>query len=117
MRHHNSVRKFGRKTNVRRALMRGLIVSLVEHESITTTEAKAKELRPMIEKLITKAMNDSVANRRLIAARVNNNDAVIKKLFTDIAPRYQGRNGGYTRVLKLPQRLGDGAAMAIIQFV
>jgi large subunit ribosomal protein L17 len=117
MRHHNNVRKFGRKSNVRRALIRGLANNLIIHEQIKTTEAKAKELAPWIEKLVTHAKNKDVASIRLVIARLGNRAPEAKKLVDTIAPRYMDRNGGYTRVIKLPQRLSDGAAMAIISFV
>ena len=80
--------------------MRGLVKSLITHEQISTTEAKAKELRPIMEKLITRARVDSVANRRLVSARLGNDDDMVKKLFNDIAPRYTTRPGGYTRITK-----------------
>ena len=118
MKHHNTNRKFGRKRNQRRALMRSLAISLIKHESITTTEAKAKELRSYVEKLITRAGKDTVASRRLIASRLGENqDATVKKLVEDIAKRYENRPGGYTRVVKLPPRSGDASPMAVIQFV
>lgn len=118
MRHHNTNRKFGRTANQRRALLRSLAVSLVKHESIVTTEAKAKELRSYVEKLITKAGKDNVASRRLIARRLGENqDSVVKKLVDDLAKRYKDRDGGYTRVVKMAPRGGDASPMAIIQFV
>jgi large subunit ribosomal protein L17 len=102
MRHHNQNRTFGRPRNQRTALLRGLALSLLEHESIKTTEAKAKELRPYVEKLITKGKDDSVASRRLVMSTLGEpKDIVVQKLFTDIAKRYADRNGGYTRIIKL----------------
>lgn len=102
MRHHNQNRTFGRPRNQRTALLRGLALSLFEHERITTTEAKAKELRPYVEKIITRGKNDTVASRRLVMSTLGEpKDALVQKLFGDIAKRYQDRNGGYTRIIKL----------------
>lgn len=98
------------------ALMRSLMRSLVLHERISTTEAKAKELRPMIEKLVTRAKTDTVANRRLVSSRLGGDDAATKKLFTAIAPRFKARNGGYTRIVKRAPR-PDGRRTAYIAFV
>lgn len=117
MNHHNANRKFGRKRNVRNGLMRSLAVSLVRDEAIVTTEAKAKELRPMIEKLVTKAQANTVASQRYISAQLGNQPEMAKKLVTTIAPQYVGRAGGYTRITKLPHRKGDAASMAHIEFV
>ncbi|MFT5359664.1 MAG: large subunit ribosomal protein L17 [Candidatus Paceibacteria bacterium] len=117
MRHHNKNRKFGRKRDVRNALMKSLAISLIRHEKIQTTEAKAKSLRPMIEKLITKSLMGTLASRNIVRSRLINQNAETKKLVDDIAPRYKDVNGGYTRITKMPQRLSDGARMAIIEFV
>lgn len=117
MRHHNNVRKFGRKKNGRRALMKGLALALIAHGRIETTEAKAKELRPMIEKLITKANVGTLSSRRLIISRLYNLKAEANKLISEIAPKYKNRNGGYTRITKLPRRAGDASKMAVIEFV
>lgn len=118
MRHRNKGRSFGRPKDLRVALMRSLMRSLLIHESISTTEAKAKELRPMIEKLVTRAKTDSVANRRVVAARLGNDAAVTKKLFTTIAPRYKDRRGGYVRVVKRTKRgVSDARRLAYIAFV
>ena len=102
MRHHNKNRIFGRTRNQRTALLRGLALNLIEHEKIQTTEAKAKELRPYMEKLITRGKKDSIHSRRLVAQKLGqpSND-VIKKLFETLATRYSDRSGGYTRVIKL----------------
>lgn len=116
MRHHKSIRVFGREKNQRNALMRSLMRSLVIHESITTTEAKAKELRKFIEPLVTKAKTNTLATRRLLAADIGDSTAA-KKLVEVIAPAHKDRKGGYTRVVKLPLRKTDGAKMASIQFV
>lgn len=117
MRHHNNVRKFGRKSNVRRALIRGLVNNLIIHNQIKTTEAKAKEIAPFVEKLVTRAKDNNLLASRLIVARLGNRKPEAKKLIDEIAPRYMDRNGGYTRIVKLPQRLSDGAKMAVIAFV
>jgi large subunit ribosomal protein L17 len=102
MRHHNQNRTFGRSRSQRTALLRGLALSLIEHEQIQTTEAKAKELRPYVEKLITKSKHDTVATRRYIMSTLGEpKDTLVRKLFSDIASRYANRNGGYTRIVKL----------------
>lgn len=117
MRHHRKNRKFGRKANVRRGFIRSLAIALIEHEQITTTEARAKELRPYIEKLITKAKRGELADRRFISSRLGNQVKLANKLVDQIAPRYAERNGGYTRIIKLPQRAGDASPMALIEFL
>jgi large subunit ribosomal protein L17 len=117
MRHHNNIRKFGRTKNQRSALMKGLVLSLIKHEKIETTEAKAKELRPRIEKLITKAKENTLASRRIIDSRLYNSTTASKKLIESIAPKYKNRKGGYTRITKLPSRQGDASKIAIIEFV
>ncbi len=117
MRHHNNVRKFGRPSNQRRALLKSLALSLVTKERITTTEAKAKELRPYVEKMVTQAKTGTLYARRLLIAKLMNQTKEVKKMMETIAPRYTSRNGGYTRIIKLPARKSDGAAMAIIEFV
>ncbi|MEY2640964.1 MAG: ribosomal protein large subunit ribosomal protein [Candidatus Parcubacteria bacterium] len=117
MKHHKKQRKFGRESNQRIALMRSLARNLIRDEAITTTEAKAKELRPYVEELVTKARVASVATRRLITARLGGDDDLAKKLIEDIAPQYATRPGGYTRITKLPLRQNDAAKMAHIEFV
>jgi large subunit ribosomal protein L17 len=117
MRHSHKGRSFGRDHAEREALLRGLAKSLIIHERISTTEAKAKELRPIIEKLITASRVNSVANRRLVASRLGNDDEVVKKLFTAIAPRYLDRQGGYTRIIKRSVSATDGRKTAYISFV
>lgn len=118
MRHAKAGRTFNRDTNARKALMIGLAKNLIEKEQIKTTLPKAKDLRSVVEKLITRAKVDSVANRRLTASELgNNSDAAVKKLFTVLGPRYAKRPGGYTRVLKAGFRYGDAAPMAIIELV
>lgn len=117
MRHHNTKRKFGRKKNVRNALVNSLALNLIVREKIKTTEPKAKELRPFIEKLVTKAKKGDMANRKLVISQLSNRKREVKKLFDVIAPKYADKKGGYTRVLKLGVRKSDGAKMAIIEFV
>ena len=117
MKHHKSARKFGRETAERKALLRGLLLSLIEEEKINTSEAKAKEIRPLIEKLITRAKKDTLANRRIILSRLYNNNTAVKKLFESLAPKYEKRSGGYTRVIKLGVRKSDASRRAVIEFV
>jgi len=100
MRHHKKGRSFGRSHDQRVALMRGLVKSLITHERIATTTAKAKELRPIVEKIISISRKDTVANRRLVAAKLGNDDEIVKKLFASVGPRYTDRAGGYTRIVK-----------------
>ncbi len=117
MRHHNTVTKFGRVRKVRVGFMRSLTVALIERGRIMTTEPRAKALRPVIEKLVTQARDNSLASRRLILSRLNNNEMITKMLIEDIAPRYMERPGGYTRIVKLPRRGSDAAPMAVIECV
>lgn len=116
MRHHHKGRVFGRSHDQRVALLRGLMRSLIIHERISTTEAKAKELRPLIEKLVSHARVDTVANRRLVASRLGNDEQATAKLFSAIAPRYTTRPGGYTRIVKRAISV-DGKKNAYIAFV
>lgn len=117
MRHHNTTTKFGRVRKVRVGLMRSLVRALVLEERIETTETKAKALRPIVEKLITRAKSDSVATKRLLTARLGGQDDVVAKLVDDLGPRYKERAGGYTRITKLGQRGNDAAHMAVIELV
>lgn len=119
MKHHKSIRKFGRDHAGRIALLRSLALALIEREHIQTTEARAKELRPFIEKLVTHGRSAELASRRLIISRLGGVDGEsgAKKIIDEIAPRYKERAGGYTRVIKLPRRQGDASKMAIIEFV
>jgi large subunit ribosomal protein L17 len=117
MRHHNQNRKFGRPRSQRTALLRGLALSLFEHGRIRTTEAKARELRPYVEKLVTKGKNDTVASRRLVMSVLGEpRDEIVQKLFSDIAKRYTDRNGGYTRVIKMGETTA-GRREACIELV
>lgn len=117
MRHHNNIRKFGRTKNQRHALLKGLMLSLIAHGRIETTEAKAKEVRPFIEKMVTKANVGTLASRRLVISRLYNLTKEANKLIDEIAPKYKGQPGGYTRITKLPRRGGDASKMAIIEFI
>jgi len=116
MRHRKAGRQLRRTSEQKLALMRNLATSLIESESIETTEAKAKELRPFIEKLITKARAGTLHARRLAVRHIHKR-AAADKLFQELGPRFAARPGGYTRILKTSHRKGDGAEMAIIQFV
>jgi large subunit ribosomal protein L17 len=116
MRHKKAGRKFDRAGDERKALLRGLVSDLLRHERLKTTEAKAKEIRPIAEKMITLGKDGTVHARRMAFSYVNDKD-VVKKLFDDIAPRFASRPGGYTRIIKLGPRLGDGAAMAQVELV
>jgi len=108
-------RRFGRVSSQRKALLSLLASALIEKERIKTTEAKAKELRPFIEKMVTRSMKGTIHSRRLLEKRLHTKAAA--KLVKEIGPRYKERSGGYTRILKLGQRKTDGARMAIIEFV
>ncbi|AWF79833.1 50S ribosomal protein L17 [Microbulbifer sp. EKSA008] len=116
MRHRYSGRKFSRTSAHRKAMFKNMSASLVEHELIKTTLAKAKELRRVAEPLITLAKKDSVANRRLAFARIRDKDAV-RKLFDELGPRYEARPGGYIRIMKCGFRAGDKAPMAYVELV
>jgi large subunit ribosomal protein L17 len=116
MRHQKSGRKFNRNSSHRKAMFRNMASSLIEHEAIRTTVPKAKELRRVVEPLITLSKNDSVANRRLAFSRLRQR-GVVTKLFNELGPRYQGRPGGYMRVLKSGFRAGDAAPMAFVELV
>lgn len=116
MRHRKAGRKFNRNSSHRKAMLQNLTIALFEHELIKTTLPKAKELRSVAEPLITKAKVDSVANRRYAFDRLRSKDAV-GKLFTDLGPRYEGRPGGYVRILKCGFRAGDNAPMAYVELV
>ena len=118
MRHMITKRKFNRDHSARKALLMNLSKALIEREQIKTTLPKAKTLRGVVEKLITRAKVDTVANRRLVASELGNSGAdAVKKLFGVLGPRYAKRPGGYTRVLKAGFRYGDAAPMAIIELV
>lgn len=116
MRHGNGLRKLNRTSSHRAAMFRNMCNSLIEHEAIKTTVPKAKELRRIVEPLITLAKVDSVANKRLAFARLRNRDNVTK-LFSVLGPRFATRPGGYTRILKMGFRVGDNAPMAFMELV
>ena len=116
MRHRNAHRKLQRTSAHRTALFRNMSAALIKHEQITTTTAKAKELRPYIEKLITLAKKGGLSNRRLAQSRLMD-DTQLNKLFDTLAPRYATRQGGYARVIKAGIRLSDSAQIAIIELV
>ncbi|GAB6034877.1 50S ribosomal protein L17 [Galenea microaerophila] len=116
MRHRKSGRKLNRNSAHRKAMFRNMSASLIEHEVIRTTVAKAKELRSVAEPLITLAKNDSVHNRRIAFSRLRDK-AAVGKLFSEIGPRYTERPGGYIRILKCGYRPGDNAPMAIVELV
>jgi large subunit ribosomal protein L17 len=116
MRHRNSGRKLNRNSSHRKAMFKNMAVSLMEHEVIRTTLPKAKELRGVIEPLITLGKTDTVANRRLAFSRLDDRQAVTK-LFNDLGPRSASRPGGYIRILKTGLRAGDKAPMAIVELV
>jgi len=113
MRHRKSGRRLGRNSSHRKAMYRNMATSMVKHETIRTTVPKAKELRRVVEPLITLAKEDSVANRRLAFNRLRDKEAV-GKLFSDLGPRFKDRPGGYLRILKMGPRPGDAAPMAIV---
>ena len=116
MRHQLSGRQLSRNSSHRHALMRNMSVSLLRHETIRTTLPKAKELRRVVEPLITLAKSDAEANRRLAFARLRDAE-VVEKLFADLGPRFKARPGGYTRILRMLPRPGDSAPMALMQLV
>jgi len=116
MRHNRAGRKLGRVSEHRRALFRNQLLSLMQHERIITTLPKAKELRPIAERMVTLGRKNTVHARRLAARWIADRE-VIKKLFSEIAPRFANRPGGYTRIVKLGPRKGDGAELAILEFV
>ncbi len=114
--HRVSQKKLSRDTNARRGLLRNLAADLILHEKIVTTKAKAKAVRPVVEKLVTRAKKDSQVNRRYLTARLER-DNVVRKLLELIGPTFKERPGGYVRIIKLPPRAGDNAEMAVIEFV
>jgi len=116
MRHGHGLRKLNRTSSHRKAMLQNMMNSLIEHEAIKSTLPKSKELRRVIEPMITLAKVDSVANRRLAFNRLRDRDSVTK-LFNVLGPRFKVRPGGYTRILKMGYRVGDNAPMAYIEFV
>jgi large subunit ribosomal protein L17 len=116
MRHRHGLRKLNRTSSHRLAMLRNMSVSLLRHEAIKTTLPKAKELRKVVEPLITLAKHDTLANKRLAFARLRDRE-IVQKLFAEIGPRYNARPGGYTRILKMGFRVGDNAPMAFVELV
>ena len=116
MRHGHGLRKLNRTSSHRLAMLRNMMNSLIAHEAIKTTVPKAKELRRVIEPMITLAKNATLANRRLAFDRLRDRDSVVK-LFADLGPRFKARPGGYTRILKMGFRVGDNAPMALVELV
>ena len=116
MRHGHGLRKLNRTSSHRLAMLRNMMNSLIEHEAIKTTLPKAKELRRVIEPMITLSKEATVANRRLAFDRLRDRDSVVK-LFNDLGPRFKTRPGGYTRILKMGFRVGDNAPMALVELV
>ena len=116
MRHGHGLRKLNRTSEHRLAMLRNMMYSLIEHEVIKTTVPKAKELRRVVEPMITLAKEPTLANKRLAFDRLRNRDNVVK-LFADLGPRFKTRPGGYTRILKMGFRVGDNAPMALVELV
>jgi len=116
MRHGHGLRKLNRTSSHRLAMLQNMMNSLIEHEAIKTTLPKAKELRRVIEPMLTLAKEPSLSNKRLAFNRLRNRDNVVK-LFAELGPRYQTRPGGYTRILKMGYRVGDNAPMALVELV
>lgn len=116
MRHKVATRHFGRTANQRKALLRGLVASLFEHQRIETTVARAKAIKGIAEKLVTFGKQGDLHSKRMVMSFIPNR-AVVSKLFSDIAPRFADRNGGYLRIVHTRQRVNDGAPMAIIEFI
>ncbi len=116
MRHGTAGRQFGRNSGHRKALLRTLVTSLLRHERIETTVAKAKEIRPLAEKMITLGKRGDLHARRQAMSFIQD-EGVVRGLFTDVAPRFSARNGGYTRIVRTRSRMGDAAPMAVIELV
>lgn len=115
MKHQKNGRKFGRTRNQRKALLNSLLRGLIKNGKIKTTEAKAKELRPLIEKIVSRSRRGDLASRRYVGRHLA--ESGVKKLFDEIGPRYKERPGGYTRISKIPSRKSDASRMSIIEFV
>ncbi len=116
MRHQKTGRKLSRRKGHRTAMLTNLAASIIKHGTVRTTEAKAKEVRPFVERLITFARSGTLHDRRIVLSRLHDPEAV-RKLFTEIGPTFANRNGGYTRILKLGFRVGDNAPLSLIQLV
>ena len=116
MRHRHGLRKLNRTSSHRLAMLRNMMVSLLRHEAIKTTLPKAKELRRVVEPMLTLGKTDTLANKRLAFSRLRDRE-IVAKLFTELGPRYATRNGGYLRILKMGFRVGDNAPMAFVEAV
>jgi large subunit ribosomal protein L17 len=116
MRHHHGLRKLNRTSSHRLAMLRNMMVSLLRHEAIKTTLPKAKELRRVVEPMLTLGKTDTLANKRLAFSRLRDRE-IVGKLFSDLGPRYATRNGGYLRILKMGFRVGDNAPMAFVELL
>ena len=110
-------RKLGRETRIRRSILAGLTKDLIENERIITTETRAKEVRKSFDKMVTYGKNGSLVSRRLALAFLHNDEAVVSKVFNELAKKYENRNGGYTRIIKLAERRGDDALEVKIELV
>ena len=117
MQHSQKGRTFGRKRNVRRAFVRSLAEALISREKILTTEARAKEIRPFVERLITDGKTGTLAARRTIATKLGGRQALAKKVVDVLSPRFKDRKGGYTRITKVVKRSADGRKSAVIEFL
>ena len=117
MAYHKRGRKFGRTKDQRKQLMRSLARSVILHTRVQTTEARAKSIRPYLEKIITKSAVNDLPTRRLLLSRFNNDTTVVKKLLEELGPKYKDRKGGYTRITKVEPRPGSGRTVAVIEFV
>lgn len=117
MRHKYKGRKFGRNAGHRKALLMNLAKAVIQHESIETTLPKAKDIRPLVEKLITRGRDNSLHSRRELCSFFGNDHEIVNKILNDLSPRFAERQGGYLRIVKTGYRQGDAAPMAIIQFV
>jgi len=116
MRHRHGLRKLNRTSSHRLAMLRNMMVSLLRHEAIKTTLPKAKELRRVVEPMLTLGKTDTLANKRLAFSRLRDRE-IVGKLFSDLGPRYAARNGGYVRILKMGFRVGDNAPMAFVELM
>ena len=110
-------RKLGRETRIRRSILAGLTKDVIKNEYVVTTDARAKEVRKFVDKMITYAKKGDLVSRRKAYAFLHNDKACVEKLFNDLAKRYEGRNGGYTRIIKLQERKGDDALVVILELV
>lgn len=116
-RHAYKGRKLSRKSGPRKALVRGLVSQIILHEKVTTTLEKAKEVQPVVEKIITRAKSGTLHDRRMAAKWLSSADMALEKLFEELGPLYKERNGGYTRIIKLENRKGDNARMSVIELL